>query len=78
MKHPWERLHDLTNTLGLILGATGIIIIGIQLNNSLIITIGIISIIFFGLFGFILLYLFVRDYRKSYPNYKRGFWIIKY
>lgn len=78
MKHPWERLHDLINTLGLILGAIGIIIIGWQLDNVWILLVAIISLLCFVSFFFILLFLFIRDYKKLYPRLKNCFLILKY
>ena len=78
MKHPWVRMPDLAGALGLILGAIGTIIIGSQIKNWWAIPIGSLSLLFFRLFFIILLCLFIRDYRASYNNFKRGFWIFKY
>lgn len=64
MKNPWERIHDIANALGLMLGALGMIILGLQLGNEWVIRLAISSFLFFVLFLSILLYLFFRDYKK--------------
>jgi len=73
MKHPWIRMPDLASALGLILGAIGMIIIGSQIKNLGVILIGILSLLFFVLFFSVLLRLFIGDYIKLLPRFKRKF-----
>ena len=73
MKHPWERMPDLATTLGLIIGDIGTIIIGFQIKNDLIIIIGFVSLLFFVMFFSITLYLFIRDYIKLFPTFRKKF-----
>ena len=73
MKHPWERMPDFASALGLILGAIGTIIIGFQIKNYLVIVIGFISLFFFIIFFSIVVVLFIRDYIKLLPTFKKRF-----
>ena len=73
MKHPWERMPNLASSLGLILGDIGTIIIGFQIKNDWVIIIGIISLLFFVMFFLITLYLFIRDYLKLLPTFRKKF-----
>jgi len=77
--HPWKRMPDLCNALGLMLGAITFLIIGYQLNNWLIIILGVLSFVFFSMFFAVVSYLFLRDYKKRLPEFgKKLFGIIPY
>ena len=71
--HPWLRIQEIANLIGLILGAMGLILIGSQRNNKLLKNIGILSLIIFWVLLFILTILLIRDYIIQYPEYTKKF-----
>ena len=76
--HPWERIPDLANMLGLMLTSLGIVLIGKQFNNKGIKIIGIISLTIFMILFLIIFYLSLRDYFKLLPILTRRFLGIPY
>lgn len=78
MMHPWMRLPDVANMLGLTLGSLAIFITGLQLNNIYIKIISILSGCFFFLLFIIYLTLCIVDYVELYPDLTKGFWIFRY
>lgn len=68
--HPWERLPDLANMFGLMLGAFGIYLAG---KNKLTKIIGVIALAVFMFLFLLYFYLFFRDYFGLLPNFKRKF-----
>ena len=77
MKHPWERIQDIANMIGLALGALSIIFIGVELNNINIRILGVITFIFFFTLFIILFSLFIRDAIKIYGQVYKN-WIISF
>ncbi len=73
MKHPWERIPELANALGLILGDIGTIIIGFQIKNDWVIIVGFVSLLFFVLFFLVVLILLIRDYIKLLSSFRKKF-----
>ena len=68
--HPWERLPDLANMLGLMLGAFGIYLAG---NNKITKVIAIITIAIFMSLFLVYFYLFWRDYFALLPSFTKKF-----
>lgn len=71
--HPWERLPDLANMLGLMLTSMGISLIGYRMRNKYIKIIGIISLAIFMFLFLIIFHLFLRDYFALFPTFTRKF-----
>ena len=73
VEHPWMRLPAIANMFGLMLTAIGIFLTGLQLNNSLVILLGIVAFIPFSFFLILLLILSIDDYITLLPTFKRKF-----
>lgn len=73
--HPWERAPSLAGTLGLMMGATAIIITSLSLEQLLLrtifITLGSIALFFLTLLFLVIFFLGVRDYVDQYHRYNR-------
>ena len=81
-KHPWMRAPSLAASLGLIMGAMGIVIAGFQMGagylKTIFITLGFVFIFLLTLLFILLLYLFFRDYGDLYPKFTRNILGIRY
>ena len=73
MMHPWVRLHDWANTLGLMLSAAALYLTGIQFQNNYIKIASFIALIIFAFLFLIISNLLLRDYFKLYPKLTRRF-----
>ena len=71
MKNPWFRLHDVANMLGLMLGALGIFLAGLEFNNLGITLTGVFSFLLFLFLFAINLYLLINNYQKLYLSMTR-------
>ena len=76
--HPWERLPDLANMIGLMLTSLGIALIGKQHMNKSIKIIGVISLVIFMFLFLVIFSLFLRDYFTLLPTFTRKFLGIPY
>lgn len=73
MKHPWIRIQDIANMVGLLLGAISIFIVGQQINNALVKFMGLASLVIFIILLIILLYLCFKDSKTLYSHGKLRF-----
>jgi len=78
MEHPWIRLPNVANMLGLMLGALGIFLTGLQLENIYIEVMGILAFVPFILLFSTYLGLLIDDYITLYPQFTRRFLGIPY
>ena len=76
VEHPWMRIPQIANMLGLVLVGIGVIIANIQIKHKfegVFSVIGIISLIIFFFLLILYLVLAIRDYRELYPKFTRYF-----
>ena len=78
MMHPWMRLPDIANMLGLTLASLALFITGFQINDYYVKILGILSTSIFFIYFIVLLVISIFDYVELYPSLTRGFWIFKY
>ncbi len=70
VKSPWERIQDIANTVGLMLGALSTLLIGLEINNTSIQLAGLVTLIFFvGLFS-ALMTMLIQDFIMLYLRHR--------